>query len=137
MSWSQGAPQAGPYGQSGGMAAAPRNGLGIAALVLGIIGALLFWTVIGGLVLGLLALIFGIIGYRRTRRGEATNGAMSIIGAILGTLAFIASGVILAAGISLFNSHDFKNLQDCVKHAHTQSAQQQCRNDYKHSVTGN
>lgn len=47
--------------------------MGVAALTLGLIGAVLFWTVLGGVVLGLLALIFGIVGYRRGKRGEATT----------------------------------------------------------------
>ena len=33
----------------------PRNGLGIAALVLGLLALVLCWTIIGGIVLGLLA----------------------------------------------------------------------------------
>lgn len=53
-----------------------RNGLGTAALVLGIIGVLcglvplLFWA--AG-VLAVLALVFGFVGIGRARRGQATN----------------------------------------------------------------
>ncbi|MGV9602108.1 DUF4352 domain-containing protein [Streptosporangium sandarakinum] len=67
-----------------------RNGLGVAALVLGIIGALtgwiplLFW--LAG-TLGLLAVIFGLIGRARHGKGLASNGAVALAGAILGLVA--------------------------------------------------
>ncbi|MER8223610.1 DUF4190 domain-containing protein [Streptomyces sp. NPDC094143] len=107
-----------------------RNGFGIAALVLGLIGIATFWTVIGGAALGLLAVIFGVLGYRRKRRGLATNGVMAIIGAIFGALALIASAIVLAAGVAVFNSDEFKNYSDCIKHADTQAEQDNCAQDF-------
>ncbi|MDF6020570.1 DUF4352 domain-containing protein [Streptomyces sp. JH34] len=73
-----------------------RNGLGIAALVLGIIGSvsglipLLFW--LAG-ILGLIALILGLSGRGRVKRGEATNKGVTTFGAALGLLALILSVV--------------------------------------------
>lgn len=75
---------------------APRNGLGIAALCTGIIGALLalipfvFW--VGG-ILGLLALIFGIVGWSRARKGQATNGGVARFGLLVGVLTLALSVV--------------------------------------------
>ncbi|MET9375978.1 DUF4190 domain-containing protein [Streptomyces sp. NPDC002992] len=106
------------------------SGLAIASLVLGIAAILLFWTVFGGIVLGLLALVFGIIGARRARAGGAGHGKMSVIGAILGALGMIASAVILAIGASILNSDEFKNLDDCVEHAKTQSEREACAKDF-------
>ncbi|MEU8148105.1 DUF4352 domain-containing protein [Nonomuraea sp. NPDC048901] len=66
-----------------------RNGLGVAALVIGIIGALvglipvLFF--IAG-TLGLLAVIFGFVGRARAGRGAASNGGTALSGAILGLI---------------------------------------------------
>ncbi|NWF29916.1 DUF4352 domain-containing protein [Streptomyces sp. PKU-EA00015] len=86
--WTYGAP---------GAPAPVRNGLGTAALVLGIIGAvtgfvpLLFW--LGGL-LGLLALVLGLLGRGRAKRGEATNKGAATAGAILGLIAMIVGVVI-------------------------------------------
>jgi hypothetical protein len=86
--WTYGAP---------GAPAPVRNGLGTAALVLGIIGAvtgfvpLLFW--LGGL-LGLLALVLGLMGRGRAKRGEATNKGAATAGAILGLIAMIVGVVI-------------------------------------------
>src|SRR5665213_3215703 len=50
-----------------------RNGLGTTALVLGVIAVVLSWTVVGGIILGVLAVVFGIVGRGRAKRGEATN----------------------------------------------------------------
>lgn len=71
---------------------AARNGFGVTALVLGIIGALsgipmvMFW--LAG-PLGLLALIFGVMGLKRVKKGQATNKGMAITGTILGVLAIL------------------------------------------------
>ncbi|BDM66758.1 hypothetical protein HEK616_02450 [Streptomyces nigrescens] len=73
-----------------------RNGLGIAALILGIIGALsgipmiLFW--LAG-PLGILALIFGLVGMSRAKKGQATNKGVAITGTILGALSIILAVV--------------------------------------------
>jgi hypothetical protein len=89
-----------PHGGAPGQFTAPgpaRNGLGTAALVLGIIGILfavipfLFWI---GTVLGLLALILGLVGLGRAKRGEATNKGTATAGTVLGLLALIVSVII-------------------------------------------
>ncbi|MFE7550925.1 DUF4190 domain-containing protein [Streptomyces gardneri] len=81
-------------------AAAPRqvmrNGLGTAALILGIIGTvsglipLLFW--LAG-TLGVIALILGLVGKGRVKRGEASNKGVTITGAILGLASLILATV--------------------------------------------
>ncbi|MFJ3138162.1 DUF4190 domain-containing protein [Streptomyces sp. NPDC086843] len=132
MTSTQGHHGAGPQQAVG--ARERRNGFGIAALVLGIVGALLFWTAIGGIVLGVLALIFGVLGFRRSRRGVATNGTMSVIGAVLGALALVVSSVLLAMGVAVINSDEFKNYQDCIEHANSQSDRQDCARDFDQEV---
>ncbi|MGW8765376.1 DUF4190 domain-containing protein [Streptomyces sp. NPDC055815] len=80
-------------------AAAPRvmrNGLGTAALILGIIGTLsglipLFFWLAG--ILGLIALILGLVGKGRVKRGEANNKGVALTGAILGLASLILSVV--------------------------------------------
>ncbi|MDQ0791110.1 membrane-bound ClpP family serine protease [Streptomyces sp. B3I7] len=121
-----------------GQPAAPgprRNGFGIAALVLGLVGAALFWTVFGGIVLGLLALIFGVLGHRRSKRGLATNGIMSVVGAVIGTLALVVSSLLLALGVAVFKSDDFKSYQDCLQHADGKSDRQQCAKDFDRDIS--
>ncbi|MEU7029685.1 DUF4352 domain-containing protein [Streptomyces sp. NPDC046275] len=75
---------------------AMRNGLGTAALILGIIGTLsglvpLFFWLAG--ILGLIALILGLVGTGRVKRGEANNKGVTVTGAVLGLAALILSVV--------------------------------------------
>ncbi|WP_326700122.1 DUF4190 domain-containing protein [Streptomyces sp. NBC_01754] len=94
----------GHAGYGGGPA--PANGLGVAALVLGIVATagFCFWGL--GVVLGVLALVFGIIGQGRAKRGEATNGGMALAGIILGAIAIPISAVCLAFLIWLGHQDD-------------------------------
>ncbi len=68
-------------------AAPPRNGFGITALVLALVGlvfGLVPFTGFLALILGLLAVLFGLLGWSRTRHGVATNPKMTVIGTVLG-----------------------------------------------------
>ncbi|RSO37072.1 hypothetical protein DMH15_18575 [Streptomyces sp. WAC 06725] len=73
------------------MPIALNNGFGTAALVLGIVGTVLFFTVAFGLLLGLLAIIFGAIGRSKADRGEADNGGSALAGLIMGGVAMLLS----------------------------------------------
>lgn len=90
-------PQQPPYSPAYAPGVRPaRNGLGIAALILGLVGAVsglvpfFFW--LAG-ILGLIALILGLTGRGRAKRGEATNKNMATFGAVLGVIALILSVV--------------------------------------------
>ncbi|MBV9097306.1 MAG: DUF4190 domain-containing protein [Frankiaceae bacterium] len=75
----------------------PDNGLGLAAMILGIVGLVLFFTVIIGFVCGVLAIIFGVIGRRRARQGLATNNGQATAGLVTGILAVVVPVVVVAA----------------------------------------
>lgn len=124
-----------PY-DSGYGPAAPRNGMGTAALVLGIIGLVLFWTVVLGVILGVLALIFGIIGRKRATRHEASNGGVALAGAILGGVALVGSIIVIAAGAAFYQHHKtaFDNYTDCVRHATTQQERQACQDQFSRDL---
>ena len=65
---------------------APRNGFGITALALALIGlvfGLVPFTGFLALILGILAVLFGLLGWSRTRKGIATSG-MAGTGTVLG-----------------------------------------------------
>lgn len=68
----------------------PRNGLGTAALVLGILGVVFCWAYVVGPVLGILAIIFGGVGLSRVHAGQATNRGSALAGLILGIIAILA-----------------------------------------------
>ncbi|MCS0636204.1 DUF4190 domain-containing protein [Streptomyces sp. LP05-1] len=127
-----------PYPAGGPQEPAPApvrgNGMAIAALVLGVIGLLLFWSVFGGVILGLLALILGIVGARRARGGRARHRGMAVAGIVLGALALIGSVVVAAIGLSVLNSDEFKSYSDCVEHAKTQADRDDCSRQFQRDV---
>jgi amino acid transporter len=132
-----GAPSGGPYG-AGGPAGPPRNGLGTAALILGIIAIPGILTIVLGILLGVLALIFGIIGRKRFARREATNGGAALAGAILGGIALAVTIVLIAIGATFFANHksDIQKLRDCLRSAQTQQQQDDCQQQFQRDVTG-
>ncbi|MBT3072284.1 DUF4190 domain-containing protein [Streptomyces sp. CYG20] len=113
------APPAQPYGGYPGYDAygghqpwgpQPSNGLGTAALVLGIISVVGFCMYGVNIVLGILALIFGIIGLGRAKRGEATNRGMAIAGIITGSVGIVLGSVILGFIVwAVANGEDFED----------------------------
>jgi hypothetical protein len=70
-------------------APAPSNGLGVSALVLGIVGVVLAWVPFLGFILGVLATVFGAVGLSYARKGKATNKGMAIAGLVLGIIAIV------------------------------------------------
>ncbi|MGW1679410.1 hypothetical protein [Saccharopolyspora sp. NPDC002376] len=95
---------------AGHHAPAPRNGFGITALVLAIVGAvfgLIPLTGLVALILGALAVLFGLLGVGRVRRGAATNRVMTWIATGLG-VGVAALGIVgiamMFAAIQKFDS---------------------------------
>jgi amino acid transporter len=95
----------------------PKNGLGIAALVIALLGLVFCWTVIGGVVLGVVAVIIGILGRGRAKRGQATNGGVAIAGVVLGVLAVIVSLVFIPIWMGVFSEVGGTDYLDCVASA--------------------
>lgn len=91
------------YGWSG-MPMAPQNGMGLAAMVLGILSCALFCLYgVVSLVLGILAVVFGVKGRRKAERGEANNHGQAQAGLIMGVIGIVlgvAVIVLLAIGIT-------------------------------------
>lgn len=90
-----------------------RNGFGLTALITGTVGLVFgllpltgFWL---GVLLGLVAIVFGVLGRGRARRGEATNGGQALAGLICGALALLA-GIAYIAAFFIFVGH---NLHHC------------------------
>lgn len=89
--------------------APPRNGIGTAALALGMAGIAISWIpLIGvfGWTAGLLAVVFGAIGLRMAARGTATNRGAAA-GGLFSGLAAVAVGALLITisgqGVGLFD----------------------------------
>ncbi|THA30466.1 DUF4190 domain-containing protein [Streptomyces sp. A1277] len=94
------------YGQTWG-GPQPANGMGVASLVLGIIATVAFCMLGLGIVLGILALIFGLIGRGRVRDGAADNGGVALAGIILGSIGIVVSAAFLGLTIWAANTDDY------------------------------
>ncbi|MEU9710328.1 DUF4190 domain-containing protein [Streptomyces sp. NPDC047967] len=124
------APPAAGHDPYGGQPPARTNGFAVAALVLGLLACLFFWTVVGGLLLGLLAVVFGVIAALRTRQGRAPRRVMAIVGAAFGALGLIGSVIVLVVAVSVFDSQEFKDFENCVERANGQAAEDRCMEDF-------
>jgi heme/copper-type cytochrome/quinol oxidase subunit 2 len=112
-------------GSYGGSAASGRNGMGTAALVLGIVAILTSWLWFVGPVLAVLAIIFGFMGRGRANRGEATNRSSATAGLVTGIVSLVLTGALLVVGIAVLQTSTGK----CVQNAKgNQAAAQQCLN---------
>ncbi|MFD4180435.1 DUF4190 domain-containing protein [Rhodococcus sp. NPDC058514] len=114
---------------------APRNGAGIAALVLGIFSVLSVWTIIGGILLGVVAIIVGIVGRSLYKKQQATNGGMSLAGILLGLAGLIISIVLIVVGVGLFNKVGGKDFAECLVDAGSNTAaQQRCEDEFRSNI---
>jgi hypothetical protein len=115
----------------------PRNGFGIAALVLGLLALVLSWTIIGGIVFGITALIFGLLGWARVKRGEATNGGLSVAGVILGLIGLLIAIGLIVFVVSILNSPAGQNYRQCLQQSDGDPAKiQQCSSEFSRQVGG-
>lgn len=111
---------------------APKNGLGIAALVVAIVALI---SVVGGVVLGIVAVILGFLGWQRAKRGEATNGGIAIAGIVLGVLSIIEAVVVIVLSVWAFNEVGGTDYMDCVSKAGSdQQAVQRCADQFQKRV---
>jgi membrane-bound ClpP family serine protease len=119
--------QAGGYPAAGGR----RNGMGTAALVLGVVAlvlvVLLLFSPLGAF-LGLLAVLFGILGLIRVNRGEADNRGQAVSGLVTGGLALLF-GILFTISVGTwFSTHvnDFRRFGNCMDNAAGATAREQC-----------
>jgi hypothetical protein len=124
-------PPQGQYPAAGYPAARRRNGMGTAALVLGVVALvlvlLLLFSPVGAF-LGLLAVLFGILGIIRANRGEADNRGQAVAGLVTGAIALLV-GVFFTISIGVwFSTHvnDFNRFGQCIEDAAGPDDREQC-----------
>ena len=109
----------------------PKNGLGVAALVLGVaslVAALSFILFPLGLLGGLVAVILGAIALTRGRAKGATNPGQATAGIICGVLALVI-GIVLAVRFGTFvarNTSVFTTFDNCIAKASNRTAVSNC-----------
>ena len=124
-----------PYGDYPGAPPVLRNGLGVAALVVAVIGLLGSFSVAGGIVMGIAAVILGFLGRNRVRRGEADNPGVALAGIILGVLAIIAGLFFIAIWVGMFKEVGAGGYFDCLQQAgQDRTAVQECADEFRQSV---
>lgn len=106
-------------------------GLGIAALLLGLLALAVSWVpVLGvaGIVLGLIAIIVGLVARGRAKRINGSGRGSGVAGAMLGLLAVIIGGLITFGIVSLVQNTD---AGQCLQDAGTDQAKiEQCLQEY-------
>jgi Domain of unknown function (DUF4190) len=88
-------------------AAPPGNRLGVASMILGVVGVISSWLVIG-VVFGIAALAAGLAARARIVRGEANNRGMATAGIVLGVVAIVvglAALTLTAVNLFYFRHH--------------------------------
>jgi len=108
-----------------------RNGMGTAALVVGVVALVLVVLILFaplGAFLGLVALVLGIVGLVRANRGQADNRGQAVAGLVTGALALVI-GLFFAASIGAFfatNVNDFRQFGSCLDGARGDQAREAC-----------
>jgi hypothetical protein len=114
---------------------APKNGLGIAALVLAVAGLLSVATVLIPIVLGTVAVVIGVLGRGRAKRGIADNGEVAIAGIVLGALAVVVGLVFIAIWATVWKDVRGGDYIDCIQKAgNNQVAERRCADQFRRSV---
>ncbi len=111
------------------------SGMAITALILGVIALLSCWTIIGGILFGLVAIVLGFIASRRAKRGEAGGRGMAITGIVLGLLGLVLSVVIVAVIGAFWNSASFSDYRECLNDAGSdQQAIADCESEFREVI---
>lgn len=136
-SWSYGAgyPPPYPYPPYPGYPPAPvrpRNGLGVASLLLAIAGLVTALSVLGGVGLGIAAVLLGSLGHARVKRGEADNGGIAIAGVVLGVLAIVAGIACVFVYLGVWKTVGGDDYIGCMTKAGSDPVlQQQCTDRFR------
>jgi uncharacterized membrane protein len=126
-----------PYGQQpyGQQPIKPSSGLAIGALVCGILALLSSWTIIGGIVFGIVAAVLGFIAVNKVNKGTASGKGMGLTGAILGILGIIAAVIVIFAIGAFWKSTGVGDYVDCINDAgNSTSEQQKCDEEFNKRV---
>jgi hypothetical protein len=109
--------------------------LGIASLIIAIVALVTVWSVFGGVILGIVALVIGIVAWGRVKRGEANNGGVAIAGIVLGAIAIVAGLGFIAIWVAVFRQAGGGDYIDCLNKAGNDQAKvQQCADQFRHHI---
>lgn len=112
-----------PYSGFRPLPSVGRNGLGIVSLVIAVVAVVTSVSVVGGIVLGGVAVVIGGVARARAKRGEGTNGQVAIGGVALGAAALVVSratvvALVAAFGIGLLGACELSSDCQQCRHRH-------------------
>jgi hypothetical protein len=110
---------------------AQRNGMGLPALVLGLLAAATCWTGWAGVVLGLPAIVAGYLGARRAFHNLATDGASSLGGLVTGLIGLVAGAIVVWP--TLFGTGQFGDgltLDQCMAQSTSAREMHMCKSQH-------
>jgi hypothetical protein len=111
-----------------------RNGLGTTALVLAVIGLALCWSVIGGVLLGIVAIVLGASGRARVARSEADNRTVATSGIALGVLAVVVSLAVIPVWTRFYSEIGMPAYFACVSGTTDPAAARRCADDLQKRI---
>lgn len=93
------------YGQQPGYGGGPSatNALAIAALVVGILALLTFWTILGGIILGIVGIVLGVMGISKAKQLNGSGKGMAIGGIVTAALGALLAVLVIAGIASVFD----------------------------------
>jgi hypothetical protein len=116
-----------------------RNGMGTAALVVGVVSlvlvVLLLFAPLGAL-LGLVAVLLGILGLMRAGRGEADNRGQAVTGLITGGFALVIGALLTVSFGAWFATHvnDFNEFGRCMDRSTGPAAREACARELSRNL---
>lgn len=113
-------PEPTPFGEP--LPAGRRNGVGTAALIVGICSIPLCFL----MVLGPIAVVLGAVGRGRASRGQASNGGAALAGILTGAGGIALSVLLVVSAVRLYQSPAFERWQACEKTAETAEQDNAC-----------
>jgi hypothetical protein len=81
--------------------ARPTSGMCVTGMVLGILAVVGFWVPFGGIIVGLLGLIFSIVGMRQARYQGRSGFGMGVTGLVCSLVSLIPSVILLVLFFSV------------------------------------
>ena len=124
-----------PYAGYSAPPVGPRNGLGVASLVIAIIALVTCASVVLGVILGIVAVVIGLAARGRVKRGQANNGGIAIAGIVLGLVAIVASLAFIAIWAAVFKDVGGQDYMNCLNKAGNDATQiQKCADQFRQHV---
>jgi hypothetical protein len=103
--------------------------------VLAVVALLSVATVFAPIALGTVAVVIGLVGHARAKRGIADNGGVAIAGIVLGALAIVVGLAFIAIWTTVWKDVRGGDYIDCMQKAgENRVAQQHCADQFRNSV---